>query len=192
MRSYPVDAAAEGELVTPTELNAEVAEIVSAMHSIDRYNFAPNILDRQRVATGSWNTLLLDVIETNVEVEHIAKSNQQAMYPIPDGDGNPWVRSYDTPDCMLHCSLGVDWADVSDNLQLYLWIGVLVDGLLVAQSPLGDYSCWRDHAQVWGIVPVAAGTHRIECVYGLHDRALATPRTVNFFHRILSARAVCR
>lgn len=192
MRAYPVDTPATGEFITPNEINAELAELVAAMDALDADNFSANAITRGKLADGCFGNLLIDRIETVRQIQHEAVDNTVVQYPMPNADGDPWIRNYSTGDCVLQCTLFAYFADQTTFEQLYLWIGLLLDGALVLQSPLEQNSLYRDCSLVEGNIPVGAGTHTLAVVYGMHSAALGSPRTIDWLDRMLSAREAAR
>ena len=194
MKSFTRALAKSGEIITPHELNTELRDVVGTMHALDRHNVPAFAITRGKVAAGAFGRWLIDPITTARNTDHTAGQNGQVYYPIPDEAGEPWIKTFLTGDGGLVVGLHVSFGDVTSvtPTQLYTWVGVLVDGALVAQSPISHVLAYRDHLSIEYEVPVGAGYHRIEAVYGLHVAALAAARTYSWFDRILFAREVSR
>lgn len=196
MRSFTTDNADVGEFITPHELNNELREVVTGIHRIDRDNFGPNELPTTKIALGAWGDWFIEQIEEPVDIAHQPGDNSTVVYPIPHDDSGGvitnWVVEFSSGDCELMVTLAATWEDQALFDPTFMWIGAKVDGILIMQSPIQMSNTYVDHALVWMSVPVGAGTHVVEFVYGMHDAALGFPRTITWLDRMAVIREIAR
>jgi hypothetical protein len=196
MKSYVTARAFPGQYAATTEINAELADVVAAMHRLDRDNLGEP-LTHGKVELGAFGKLKLSQSEQLITVLHPPNNlddESTDMYPLPfdlsAGEPIYWVVDFESGDCELEISLGVGWVDDFDELEHWLWIGVRVDGVLVARSPTQAEFTFGSAAQVTVNHPVSAGVHIIEPVYGrAYD---ASERWVSFTDRTLSVLEIAR
>lgn len=188
MRSLPTATTVAGEIVTPHEFNSELREVGLALHGLSQENFTPAAIALDRASLSAWGRRRLTRTETVRTSGHNAGENALVAYPIPDANGDPWTERYTSSDGILRLCLGAWWvSDVNTN-PVPLWIGIRVDGVLEAQSPIADKTTYESHATVVVDVPVGGQQHVIECVYGLHSYALGTSLILSWKDRHLSLR----
>lgn len=197
MRTFVRARAEPGELVTPNEINDELRDIVGAMHSLDRDNLPANLLTNARTALGAWGNILISRSEQAVDVEFPpgpSDLDSCEIHVIPfDLDGDivvPWIEEFATGDCDLELSLGAQFSDIVDELTSRIWIGIRLDGVLVVRSPTQPDFTSAEHGYCTITVPVGAGTHILEAVYG---RPFATTtRSLKWENRCMAAREIAR
>lgn len=172
MRSYIASTVEDGEYATPNEINDELRELVGALHSVDRDNLEGS-LTSAKAALGAWGRMLISESEQAIDVVHPfapATFEGSEIHRIPfDLDAGtivPWYIEFESGDCELEVELGAQWTDDVDDLESYVWIGIRVDGILVARSPVQQQFTRSEHGYVVWTVPVGAGVHVIEPVYG--------------------------
>lgn len=197
MRSWPVDRPIAGEFVAPLELNAELAELSASAHDIDYDNIGgAAIITGDKVADGTWGKVWTNPITSDGSLRtHTAGDNQVQVFELPnDGDTAPMRMVVDTGDCELALSLGACWSATqgATAVPIKLWLGIRLDGVVVAQSPIGSPIATRCHQLIRQSVPVPAGRHVIDAVYGIHDSGLASTTVVQWRDRRLTAREVAR
>lgn len=197
-RSWPADAAVNSEFATPNELNAELSELAEVAHDLDNDNLAFNRITAAKTQNGAFGNLFLSLPTAVLgeQTVHLAGDSSGIVYAMPkpnNGTGGvPWILEPTLSDCEFKMTLSAAWEDQALNQWLGLWIGIRVDGVLVAQSPLQSRGFWSSHASVRVDVPLAAGGHTIEMVYGLHEVALAATRTISWLSRAWSGIEVAR
>lgn len=194
MRSFPVDAAVNGEFTTPLELDAELREITGAGHDVDNDNLAGARVGLTKVAAGAYGTIQLATVYPGGDLTvHQPGDSAGQVYNIPGGGtGNPWILAPTFADGSVEFSLGVYFRDDALTSTLLAWVGLRLDGELIAQSPIQGPQFYGSSRFVRVQRPVAAGVHLLEPVYGLHETALAAIRTISWLSRDVSCREVAR
>jgi hypothetical protein len=199
VRSHVAAVAEDGEFLTPHEVAAELRETVGRMHRIDRDNFPTNELDVTVVGLGAFGNVMISELESEETVDHNAGDNSETVYPIPlntTGGGatvEPWILYFPSGDCELELSLSVEWRQDTDLTDpTYLWIGIRLDGDLVVRSPIQVIQSNNDSSYVVYTVPVPAGTHIVEPVYGIHEQQAGAALEFIFGDRVCAIREIAR
>lgn len=197
MRTYPRARVESGELVTPNEINDELRELVAGLNSLDRDNFGA--LSTDKVALGAWGRIRLSTSVQRIDVTHLAGPSELAgeVLPIPFDLGGPtgtdvipWFEEFETSDGSLELSLSVSYTDDIDAETSGIWVGIRLNGNIVARSPMQPPGTYRDCGYCVVTVPVAARRQLVEPVYG---RAWSTSnRTITFTDRQLALREIAR
>lgn len=191
MRSWPADKPEEEEVATPYELDAELRELTGAAHEVDVDNYASGRLAASRAAPGSWANITLSrpAAPDNTTVQ---AGEGGGILPILIS-GAPWVVPITTGDCRLIVTLVQSWQDGIGDDSLLLWVGVRVDGELVARSPIQQQGCPEVYTGfARGAVFVQAGTHLAEMVFGFSDAIRSAPQVVDWLGSHFSAIEVLR
>lgn len=183
MRSLPVSLTQHGELVTPHEFNAELAEIGSVLHGITQTNIPPASIANGKASLSAWGRRRMVRTEVVRTTGHNAGENALIAYPVPDENGDPWSERYTSADGILRIAFGAWWTSSVNSNPLLLWLGVRVDGVLEGQTPIADQTTYESHGLVVVDVPVGGKQHVIEFVYGLHSYALGTSVVINWKDR---------
>lgn len=168
MKSYVSALVVDGETATPYPVNDELLNVAGTANRLDDENFAANALPSTALALGATHRLLHDAIETarTVTVDFRDVTGTGAVQPLPDASGAPWAHTMETYGGALYLALQVAMEDATNELNNYVWIQIMVDGEVVAQS--GDQA-GQTYADSWyahAVVPVAAGSHVIELSFG--------------------------
>jgi hypothetical protein len=192
MRAHPVDAPITGEFTTPHEINAEVRELIRVLHAVDGDNLGSNVVTAPKLATGAHGGIRVHGTEVVINRTHSLFSNKGDAYAVPDENGDPWIEEVTTGDGLLKIAFGATWVHTGGTDQSYIWLGVRVDGTLVGQTPIQDVASYEDSATVICDAPVGPGSHLVEPVYGFHESAIPTARSVDFGDRNLSVVEVAR
>jgi len=173
----PSTAVGEWDALTPHHINAQLAEIASVFHSLDRNNIHINSLDPIKVALDAWGGILFNDRDVSQDTVLDAYDANHQIFRIPNDAGDPWEETLTTGDCVLEIEFSIcHEIDTTSGTFPVLWIGVLVDGALVGKSPWqggstitasGNDFCRRQGTinTAW---PVAAGEHRLAMVFGAH------------------------
>jgi hypothetical protein len=173
MQSYRSTHVVPGQYITPREPTQELREFVGALNAIAEDNLDAEALDESQFALDAFAVFPEEWERTSgVEVVISAQTQYGGFAAIPDNDGNPWRAEVTTPDCVLEGTLGV--VVVADTgFTVNMWVGVVVDGTLVGQSPIVTRKSTGSLECEWGPVPVGSGTHVVEAVYGWATRPVA-------------------
>lgn len=159
MRSFPAAIASDGLYLTPHEINAEVAEIASVVNSLDLYNFEAGEISHAKLEAGACGDLHVDRLTSSNSQD---STNDRTVRGVPDEDDDPWVVEFASGDGYLRVTCG-GWVSAS-TVGLAIWVGIRVDGELVASqaltSGLAD-AAWH----IEGDIAVGAETHLIEVVW---------------------------
>lgn len=188
MRSFPADLAHVGDYATPHELNAEIAEGVSVMHSLDWYNFVAGSLTVDKLAVGAAGDILLEGTNVLRSVVASAETLQSDVFAVPNAAGNPWIRAFTCGDGILRCACGGSARDVT--LQITpVWVGLRIDGQIIGRSssPARGVIHWQFEVDY----PVGAGDHTLEVVFG-SDLLFGIPTQFDFYRRQVSVREIAR
>lgn len=199
MRSIVVDSLVDGDIVAPFPLNNELAAVGADFHSLDRWNFDANSLAATKASAGAWGrkeTWGTETAET-FTVTDGTSANDILAVPGPGVGLDAWVQVVETVDCALMVSFGCAAFFDSGVVEAPMWIGVRVDGELIAQTGPSRYLCFTGWADIFGIKLVGAGTHIIEPVFGVHPPSSTSGVTaaafnVEFRDRVLTLREVAR
>lgn len=166
MQSWITDTWIAGRYTTVNELTAEQLALAEAVQGLDQDNIAS--LTAAKVAVYAWaNPLWEDrsVVQTSELFDDTA-----TLFWIPNNAGTPWLLDFECGDGMLEGTLSITFvtADlfVIPTASL-VWVGVKLDGALVAISPSGG-GLTEDSLEVEVVVPIGAGSHRLEFVFGLN------------------------
>ena len=181
-----------GWYLTPHELNAEVREVVQASHALAEDNFGEGVLSAAPVVVNAFGGMW-EFERTTSQNSTIPAADQYGEYqPIPNSSGTAWVESVTTGDCLLEGVFGVTMRSTGGTpVASIVWVGVVLDGVLVAQSPMGDYTSLQDSADVEFAEGVGAGAHRLELVFGYHASP-TTAQTIEWNEGNLVVREVAR
>ena len=187
--SFRVARPVDGEdALTPHAINAELAEVIGAMHGLDRDNVLLAELNPVRVALDAWGGIKAGTRTTAVTTTIDARNANQQIFAIPQNDSSPWFVDQTTGDGVLEIEMSAEYQVALGTLLIPpdTWVGITVDGALVGKSP------WMtgmpgviegENEEIWhqgGLnvaVPVAAGTHRIAFVFGIHGGYAAAGAT---------------
>jgi hypothetical protein len=172
MRVYNVATASTGMVITPEEFDLELGEIARGVHLVDRDNFAAALLTAPKVKADAWGKILKGTRSTTRSTDHTVAGTNQDWFHVPDDAGDPWRAEFQTGDGVLRFTYSQEFEEQSGAIAINVWVGVRVDGELVARSPLVR-NVLLSGLQVDAAVPVGAGNHIIEAVYGLHRPATA-------------------
>jgi hypothetical protein len=177
MRALYRESAASG-FITPHELMAVVGELVQVAHGIDRDNLVgensvtlvANAITSAKLALDTMGSVVWDDRGTAQDSELTETHALGSEYPIPADDGEPWRITFECQDGMLAATFNVTFdvlhVDGLGDSTAGVWVGVRLDGNLVAQSPPGDWPCTSDTVECSWACPVPAGSHTLELVYG--------------------------
>lgn len=201
MYMWPIETVPDGILATPIELNAELEAVIGKMNGrIDRDNVPDNLLTPAEFELGAFHVIDRDQTDAAQSVVHTSSHFKQGLTPIPDENGDPWIRRVTVPDCSLDITLSATFraiqVDQEDARRARLALVIQVDGVTYAVSgiPFGKASA---SLLIDASVPVGAGTHIVEAKYSLHESVLArygTGQTVEieWRGRSLWTRGACR
>lgn len=169
MKSYVSALVVDGETATPYPVNDELLDIAGAANRLDDENFQASSLPSTVLALGATQRLLHDAIETaqTVTVSFRDVTNTGTVQPLPDATGAPWAHTIETHGGALYLALQVAMEDSVNALNNYAWIAIQVDGELVARSSDQEAQTYADTWYAHATVPVAAGSHVIELVFGV-------------------------
>lgn len=197
MRSYPMDTAYDGDYVTPYPVNAELTEIVDASNALTSDNVSVGILAPGHAASDAWGSYLRNGHVGPEDHDHDRAPSKNDVYAIPTDAAEPWIERITTGDALLEVVLTAEYEGRTTSggtgIVLLLWVGVRVDGTLVTQSPCGDLTETADSRAALALVPVGAGEHVVELVYGLHPGVLPPSNLrVRWHNRALTLREIAR
>lgn len=175
MKTYPTNIVVGAEVVTPTPINDEFLDIANTANRLDDENFGALALASSKLALGAMHRLAYAAIETQQSVYLNLVHAGTNIGAVPDGSGNPWAWTVTTYGGLLYLTLRV----AAESYYLFdvppvtpypgvggLWVGLRVDGQLVARSCEQSTSTTTDTFSARAHVPVAAGSHSIEVVFG--------------------------
>lgn len=189
MRSFTSALPTAGMVITPGELDAELADVGTSFHQLDRDNFAAGAVAATKVAVDAWGAVLRlerSVLQTKT---HSDAGTSQDWFHLPDDLGADTIARQQTGDCVLHICFSACFQETTLALFLNVWIGVRLDGELVAKSPL-NRRVTIGSCQCEAVVPVGAGVHVLEPVYGLHRQS--GPLTIDWLEANLWSREMAR
>lgn len=197
MRSYPTDVAYDGDYVAPHPITAEVGEVVAAANALTSDNIPVGTLGPEAAAADAWGTLLRNGFYGPEDHDHDRTPTEGDVYPIRTDAAEPWVERITTGDGVLSVVLTAEYEGRTTSggtgIVILLWVGVRVDGVLVAQSPGGDLIETADSRAALAMVPVGAGEHVVDMVYGLHPGVLPPANLrVRFHARAITLREIAR
>jgi hypothetical protein len=162
-----------GQIITPHEPTQEFREFVGALHAVAEDNLDDLALTAAKFALNAFGRVFSASNRSTARTTTIGTTNEYGdFYPIPDDAGDPWFVTRTTGDGLLEGSLGVTFISTVPA-GLRVWIGVLIDGKLEAQSPILNGLSFEDSLHVEFGIPVGSGPHRIDAVFGYHDHPVA-------------------
>lgn len=183
MRSFPVDRSAYLG-TTPyagvDEIDQEAAELLTVLHNVDADNFDGAILTDQKLAVGSCGGFFYDEISATTSLTVTDQTNAGDLFPVPNAFGDPWRAEIETSDGAIRGAAMVEVPDFPHGGS-GLWLGVLVDGVLVGRSPAsrGTQSAGGANGSAFTLyapfyAPVSAGLHVLEFMVALIQPAGTT------------------
>lgn len=185
MRSFAVDLNPYlGTYTAVDEINAEAADLIAAVHGVDRDNLDGAIVTAPKLAVGAFGLITNGSRSTSQNLTVSEQSAGNVPLPIPDDTGVPWAAEVTTGDGYLRGAVYVEITSYP-NGGISLYLGVMVDGVLVARAPgmRGVYDATGNQPAVTMdcdfAIPVRAGAHRIEFV-AILTRAPASGSAYNF------------
>jgi hypothetical protein len=167
MRSYIVDGVVAGEVITERELMSELRDIADHANNLDDDNFQLSTLTSAKLETGALNVILYESTETVRTVAPAYNVDSEGVYAVPDGAGDPWVVTFLSSGGVLHIMAQVSLYDSGDAYNGYAWVGLRVNGELVARSSDQEAQSTTDTFNVRAILPFGIGTQVIEVVFGV-------------------------
>lgn len=191
MRSISVATVPDGDVIATDELSAEVAEMVGAANNIARESFDAGIITRAKVELGVAGDLLVWGTSTLRGVAHLAGRAPQFEYPVPDDTGAPLVKTFTSGDGVLSISAKWHFQESTNTYAPMVWVGIRVDGALVAKSPLTDDVSVEDSGILLVTLPVPARQHTVALVYGVHSPTMPAA-TLNWLDRSVAIREAAR
>lgn len=167
MRSYTQATVASGETVTERELLRELRDVAEKSNAADDDNFGLEAITATKLELGSCNRIFYEATETARTVDPTYFQNSEAIYAVPDGSGNPWVQTIDTSNAVLHVMAQVVVGDQAATYCAYAWVGIRVNGEIVARSGDQDPQSTIDTFNVRAILPFGIGSALVEVVFGV-------------------------
>lgn len=167
MRSYTQATVSAGEVVTERELMQELQDVAEKGNALDDDNFGLEAITATKLQVGSCNRLFYEATETVREVAPSYFQNSEAIYAVPDAAGDPWVQAISTVNAVLHVVAQVVIADDADTFMAYAWVGIRVNGEIVARSGDQEAQSTVDTFNVRAILPFGIGTAQVEVIFGV-------------------------
>jgi hypothetical protein len=178
MRSYIVDGAVAGEVITERELMSELRDIADHANNLDDDNFQLATLTAAKLETGALNVVLYESTETSRTVVPAYNVDSEGVYGVPDAAGDPWVVTFVSSGGVLHIMAQVALGDSADLYNAYAWVGLRVNGELVARSSDQEAQSTTDTFNVRAILPFGIGTQVVEVVFGVAIPTVANTMNV--------------
>jgi hypothetical protein len=193
VRSFITNLATEGDYITPHELNEEWAEIIGAVHGLDRDNVDDATLTAAKVELDAWNIIKTSARTTMRQTSHGESHSKGVIIAVPDEAGTgTWSLSITCGDGMLELGASVAlFKSAPGASSASVSIGIRVDGTVIAWSPLD--SAFRSSPIVDACAFVGAGTHLVEVVFTHHSSGAAgVTEVIDWRAGLLWARGVMR
>lgn len=163
--------------VTPHELNAEMAALLSQHNGgYDLENVTAGTIADADIADNAVHDLTYDSELTQVVVSLTVKTHQGAIMAVPDSAGDPFIVEFDTEEeAILQVTAGGSYSTTIGRVHLY----VVVDGIVAAQldSAPEDTSTTVQSFEIDGVMPIPAGGHVVEMLYGFAQEGAAASIT---------------
>lgn len=189
MLIWPRHKVFEPKFLTPREINDELASMIATAHSLDGDNFGSEELSKASMEQSVCGGVYREGVDGTTDSVTILPSNaSNNMLHIPLAGGADWRDTFVTADGVIEITLSLAVGDAalgSGAEGLAMWIGVLIDGVMAAQSPTDNGGGDLQPMTAIGTYPVGAGTHTVEAVFG-YPLHLGASRVVVFYDRILS------
>lgn len=200
MRSFPVDLSpyiGETPYAGVDEINLEAAELITVLHNVDRDNFDGQKIGSSKIAIGACGEFFYEDIAATTILAITDQTAAGELVPVPNASSDPWRAEVETDDGALRGAAKVE-VTRHPHGGSSLWLGVVVDGVLVGRSPpgRGTQSAGGLHGSAFTLyapfyAPVGAGLHVIEFVLALLKPASVT-YTVELGNRSYFAREITR
>jgi len=189
MYLWPRNNVFEPNFLTPREINDELAAMVATAHSLDGDNFDAGELTKARMEQSVCGGVYrVGVDGTTDDITILGSNANNNVIHIPLSGGANWIDTFDTADGVIEITLSLTVGDSNPGTGtegLAMWVGVLIDGVMAAQSPTDNGGGDLQAMTAIGTFPVGAGTHVVEAVFGAPVH-LGAGRVVRFHDRILS------
>lgn len=195
MKSFPLDSQGAGDVITPFAFNNEVGDLFKTIHALDWWNFIATSVTVDKLEAGACGDMRVTGGITGQVSTVTASANSNDVYPILTDAGVPWIERFTSGDGFLNLLLFCNLFNSNPSIIMPGWIGIRLDGLLVAQS--GLYPAFTGAIDVplqcGCMAPVGAGVHVIEPVFGVDTSFAAWAATdVEFDNRQLAIREFAR
>lgn len=166
MKSYVSALVVDGETATPLPVNEELLAIAGDANRLTEENL--DGLAASKLALDSVHRLLVDAIETSrtVTVNFRDVTLTGTTQALPDAAGDPWTHTIETYGGALYLTLQVAMEDATNKLNNYAWVAIAVDGEVVARSSDQEAQCYADSWHAHAVVPLGAGSHVVELLFG--------------------------
>jgi hypothetical protein len=163
------------DALTPHPFNAEIADVVSVLHHIDRDNVNLHDLTPAKCRLGAWGNFAWGARTAEKTVHIDGQDANQQMFPVPNHSGTPWIKDFVSQDGWLEVKFGGMYKlDNGTAVLPDLWFGVTVDGVVIGKSPWTQGDDDEDEIavihrsfDVCCSTPVGAGTRRVAFVFGI-------------------------
>ena len=189
MYAWPRHNVFEANFLTPREINDELAAMVATIHSLDGDNFEADELTKARMEQSVCGGVYrVGVDGTTDDITILGSNANNNVIHVPLSGGANWIDTIETADGVLDITLSLTVGDSNPGTGtqgLAMWVGVLIDGVMAAQSPTDNGGGDLQSMAAIGTFPVGAGTHTVEVVFGAPVH-LGAARVVRFYDRILS------
>lgn len=180
MQSWITETLLSGRYAAPDELVSEQLALADRVRRLDGDNFQS--VTAAKVAVGAWEDRFSSNQTTSQNTTLTDTNAANDVIPIPDNDGTPWLIDFSTGDGQVEGTLNATFdCNTGGGADAFavIWIGVKLDGTLIAISPsAGGLSLTEDTCEVDFVWPVQAGPHRLELVCGLNGAEVAAGTTV--------------
>lgn len=191
MRSIVTATVPDGDFTAPHEFNREVGNLAKTLGSLDHDNIRANALTTDKLELGALQGIRVTGYETG-SVTVTVDATRTDIFPVPKADGSPWIETVPTGDGVLSVTFSGEWQANDGLTQQYLWCGIKVDGNIEVRSPCSSNeaagACWHVECKV----PVQAGSHTIELVFGIHPTLAPFTRSFFFGERLCAIRELAR
>lgn len=200
MKTYVTNVVSGAEVVTPTSVNDEMLDIAGTANRLDDENFGTNALAASKLALGAMHRLAYVTSETTRSLDINGFSDGTTVGAVPDDSGVPWIQEVTTYGGMLVLSVRVAvstfyYVDIPPVTAVpgtgNLWVGLRVDGQLVARSVEQSPSSTTDTLSARAHLPVGAGTHLVEVVFGVDRPTTGYGGAVGAEYAEFDDRALC-
>ena len=198
---YPQAYWVDGQVVTPDEVNAELANIFGEYNGrLDRENITD--LTDAAFALDSFNAIATQELSVPVTASHDQTGSNDGWQGVPDGVSGDMGVDVVCLDGALEIDVGMSWMLTTPRPAVSsatMALGIFIDGALVATSgkdrvgqlTAATKDAYDSRAVMWA-GPIAAGLHRVEMRYIIGILALGGAYTFEFQGRGIWARNLRR
>lgn len=164
-----------GAYMNTEEINREAADLISAVHNLDRDNFGEEEILAAHLANKACGQVFYDEINGTTTVLSLTTGlGENTPIVVPNASDEPWYLEVETGDAIL---IGKVLIEITDLPFVTSVQGeVQVDGVGVAMFPIVALEGASDRSVTMFVpfaAPVPAGLHRIEAVLMLGDGSSA-------------------